>query len=275
MSSNNNPTEHEYWESFRGKIYSSKGGRITGKDVYVHGYSIMQELVGNISYMQMIILNATGRLVEKRLADWFEAHFICLSWPDPRIWCNHIGALAGTLQNSVVAGTVAGMLSADSRIYGGSQTSIEGMRFIREALIQYKAGKSIAEILADSPTRKGRPHIMGYVRPVNGQDERIEPAERVTRDLGFEIGEHLTLAKRISDYLYEKHGEGINIGGYAYAFLADQGISGQELYYIRNTIVASGVTACYIDTRQKKAEAFLPLYCDDIEYRGVPAREVE
>ena len=263
---------HEYWDNYRGKIYSSKGGRITGEDVYSHGHAIMKELIGNISYMQMVILNVTGRLVEKRLADWFEAHFICLSWPDPRIWCNHIGALAGTSQTAVVAATLAGVLGADSRIYGGSQTSIPGMNFIKKALAEHKAGKSVEDIINECPIQNSRPHVMGYVRPVNGKDERIEPIEKITKKLGFETGEHLTLAYKISDFLYEHHGEGINIGGYAYAFTSDQGFSSHELYYIRNTIVASGVTACFIDTVAKPSETFLPLRCEDINYQGVQAR---
>lgn len=276
MSSNKTEgaSTYDFWDGRRGKISSAKGGRISGKDVYCHGHSIMNDLIGNITYMQMVVLNATGRIVDKRLADWFEAHFMGLSWPDPRIWCNTVGALAGTSATSVVAGTVAGVLASDSRIYGGSQTSEPGMLFIRTALERYKQGESVSTIVEACPKREGRPQAMGYVRPVNGKDERIAPIERVTKALGFEVGEHLSLAHKISDYLEENFQEGINIGGYAYAFLADQGVSGEELYRIRSMIVASGVTACYIDTRDKDENAFLPLHCNDIDYLGVADREL-
>ena len=65
-----------------------------------------------------MILIIIGRLVDKRLADWVEAGFLCVSWPDSRIWCNQIGALAGSLKTSPVSATMAGVLAADSRMYG-------------------------------------------------------------------------------------------------------------------------------------------------------------
>lgn len=275
MSSNSESKSFEYWEKYRGKIYSSKGGWVAGKDVYCHGYSILNELIGNISYMQMLILNATGRLVERKLADWFEANYICLSWPDSRIWCNQMGAYGGTLNSSVVAATASGLLASDSRIYGGTQNSVAGVKFIKSALISYKEGMSIEDIIEDSPKRNGRPMVMGYVRPANSHDERIAPMEKITKKLGFSVGEHLSLAYEISSYLNKNYGEGINIGGYTCAFAVDQNISGQELFCIRAMTVASGVTACYIDTSEKVPETYLPLHCEDIAYQGHPPRELE
>lgn len=274
MSSNSPNNSYDFWSRRRSTISSSKGGWIKGKDVYSHGYSIMNDLMGKVTYMQMVILNVTGRLVEKRLADWFEANFIGFSWPDPRIWCNQVGALAGAGKATVVAATVSGVLAADSRIYGGSQTSIEGMNFIKKALSQYRDGQTVGEIVSQCPKRDGRPLVMGYVRPVNGRDERIAPIEKVTKELGFEIGEHLSLAYKLSEYLDQNYNEGMNIAGYACAFMADQGISSEELYQIRALAVASGVTACFLDTYNKTRDSFLPLRCDDIDYQGLEAREI-
>lgn len=89
---------YSYWDDQRGKIKSKKGGWRVGKKVECHGLDLMEEVVGKLSYMQVVILNATGKLVSKELAEWFEAVHICLSWPDPRIWCNRIGALGGALE---------------------------------------------------------------------------------------------------------------------------------------------------------------------------------
>ncbi len=276
MSSHNNSSHDtfEYWEQYRKKIFSSKGGWKAGQDVYCHGHSIMHELLGNITYMQMIILNATGRLVKKILADMFDALFICLSWPDSRIWCNQIGALCGSNKTEVVAATVSGILAADSRIYGGSQTCIQGMQTIKNALTSYKKNLSIADIVKKHPVKQDRPMVFGYVRPVNGKDERIAPMLKLQKKLGIEIQEHLSLATKISDYLTEHYGEGMNILGYACAFSADHGFSGEELYRIRATSVLSGVTACFVDTANKTPETFLPLRCDDISYEGIKKRSL-
>src|SRR3954468_1634650 len=115
-----------YLDECRGKVVSNTGGWFPGKGVFSHGYSMLDELVGEKTYTQILVLNATGKLIDKNLADWVEAIYGCLSWPDPRIWCNQIGALAGTARASVVAATAMGALAADSRSYGVFPI-IEGM----------------------------------------------------------------------------------------------------------------------------------------------------
>ena len=78
-----------YLDELRGKIISNTGGWFPGRGVFTHGYSMLEELIGEKSYFQLLILNATGKMVARPLADWVEAIYGCLSWPDPRIWCNH------------------------------------------------------------------------------------------------------------------------------------------------------------------------------------------
>lgn len=269
MSANNT----QPWDKERGIITSRNGGWFAGKGVYCHGYNMMEELVGEVSYFQLMILNAIGRLVERPVADWFEARQICLSWPDPRIWCNQVGALAGTMRTSVTAATTAGVLAADSRSYGGSQTAVEGIRFIQGALVKLQQGMNVEEMVKQECARHGgKPHIMGYARPIAKGDERIAAMEKVSRQLGFTVGEHLQLAYQIEEILQRDFDEGMNINGYASAFMADQGISGNEAYRISATLVASGVTACYVDAIGQPAESFYPLQCNDIDYQGQPPR---
>lgn len=278
MSSNetNRRSVLAYWDRLHNRIYSGNGGWIVGKGVFCHGFDMMKDLVGNKTYMQILILNATGKLPEKRVADWFEARQICLSWPDPRIWCNHIGALGGTAHASPVAATVAGILGADSHAYGGSQTAIHGMAFIQQALKQHKNGVTVKEIVqAECERYKGKPIIMGYARPIAKGDERIEAMERISTQLGFSVGEHLSLAYEIEKYLMEHFKEGMNINGYASAFMSDLGYTGEEAYRISALVVASGVTASYVDARDKPANSFLPLRCADIEYTGKADRNIK
>lgn len=265
----------DFWDIHRGTIFASKGGaRFSEGVVFSHGYSLLEDLVGNISYTQMVVLNATGRLPERQLANWIEAAFICLSWPDPRIWCNQIGALAGTLWTSAVAGTAAGMLAADSTMYG-TLPLIEGVRFIQRSLTDHKAGRTAGEIVERECARHhGKPHIIGYARPIARGDERVAVMENVSRNLGFDVGEHQALAYEIQDLLLDRFDESLNINGYASAFLSDQGYSPEEVYQLSAMCVNSGVTACYIDAKMQAPEAFLPLRCEDVEYKGKPARPV-
>jgi len=274
MSLNDKKINTEIWDSNRNIIKSHKGGWFPGKGVFSHGYNMMEDFVGKKSYMQIVLLNATGRLPDRKIADWFEAIHICLSWPDPRIWCNQIGALAGTSRTSVVAATVTGVLASDSRAYG-AKTIKAGLEFIQYAYSQYTSGKTVEEIVTtECAKHAGKPYIMGFARPIAKGDERVDAMERTTRNLGIEVGKHLELAYKIEKILLEKFDESMNINGYMSAFLSDNGFTPDEAYRICSVVVASGVTACYVDSKDKEADTFLPLHCSDIKYTGKAPRDL-
>jgi len=267
-------SDTSFWDKRHGVIFSRKGGWRIGEGVYCHGYSMMEDLVGKASYFQVLILNATGHLPEKRLADCVEALFICLSYPDDRIWCNQIGSLAGTMQASAVAGVSAGVLAADSYHYGVGPI-IAGAEFIIEAMVLERAGKSIEDIVMAKARRPGsKPKITGYARPVASGDERIPAMERVVAGLGFVPGDHLQTAYRVSEFLQERFNETMNINGYGVAFLADQGFSPMDIYRMFSISVNSGVAACYNEAAASPSESFLPLRCCDMDYQGHPPREL-
>lgn len=259
----------------RNKIYSKTGGWIPGTGVFSHGYSMLDELVGEKSYFQIMILNATGKLVDKQLADWVEAIYGCLSWPDPRIWCNQIGALAGSARTSVIPATAAGVIATDSRTYG-VYPILEGIPFIKKAYKEYISGKSVSDIINEKVTStKGKPHIVGYIRPIAKGDERLEKMEIISKNLGFENGGHMKLAYLIENEIHQRFDEGMNINGYVAAFLSDQNISANETYQIFSMLVMSGVTACYLEQKNKEPDSFLPLRCDDINYNGKEYRAIK
>jgi hypothetical protein len=262
------------WDANRGVIRSSVGGWVIGQGVMNRGYEMMADLVGKVSYMQVVIFNATGRMPDRSFAQWCEALYICLSWPDPRIWCNHIGALGGTTRCSPVASTLVGALATDARSYG-VKPIVEGMQFIMGAREKVTRGDTIEEIVkAESARHGGKPLMMGYARPIAKGDERIPALERVRAELDMPMGEHLSVAFQIHDYLHSEFQESMNVNGYASAMMADYGYSPEEAYRIFPAVVASGVTACYVDTRDKPADTFLSLRCEDIEFVGRSRREV-
>ena len=274
MSSKTDKPDTGIWDRNRGIIRSSKGGWFAGKGVFNHGYDMMRDLVGKVSYMQVIVLNATGKLPSREIADWCEAVYICLSWPDPRIWCNHIGALAGSVRCSPVAATVAGTLASDSHSYGPG-TLASGVRFIQSALKKKLGGLSVEDIVnAECRVTGKTPTITGYARPLAKGDERVAAMERVAIQLGFTTGPHLALAYEIESHLLEHYNESMNINGYCTGFLADHEYSPEDVYRISTCLVSSGVTACYTDTFGKTPNTFLPHHCNDIEYQGKEPREV-
>jgi hypothetical protein len=256
----------------RNKIVSRTGGWFAGKGVYSHGYSMLDELVGYKSYFQILILNATGKLVERKIADCVEAIYGCLSWPDPRIWCNQIGAFAGAARTSPIAATVMGCLATDSKAYGVLPIA-DCARFIQQALQKIQSGTSIEKLLQDTfAANNGKKYVVGYKRPIAKGDERIVTMERVCESLEVPEGPHLKLAFEIEKVLMEEFDESMNIGGYVAALLSDQDFTVDEIYQLLSTLVASGVTACYLDVLHQPTDSFLPLRCDDMDYQGKAPR---
>lgn len=269
---------NHFWEKNRGTFRSKIGGWRPNEAVYNSGYSMLDDLVGSASFFQVLVLNCTGKLPDKSLADWIEASFVCLSWPDPRVWCNKMGTLAGNMRCTPAAAVTAGVLSSDSRMYAAGALD-NGTAFITSALAEKNAGISTKIIIERALNKSQRnasskPAIMGYARPIASGDERIPAMERVTKQLGFEIGPHLTLAYEIDKILRLEFDESMNILGYCVAFLSDQGLKKSEINTIFSTWVNSGVHACYTEAMRNPPESFLPMHCSDILYLGPSPREV-
>ncbi|MBA3014695.1 MAG: hypothetical protein KKD63_08245 [Proteobacteria bacterium] len=270
-------THHDntaFWDNRRGVIRTRIGGWIPGRAVYCHGYDMMEDLVGKVSYFQVLMLNATGRLPDRRLADWMEAYFIGNSYPDARIWCNQIGSLAGTMHTSPLTATSAGILASDSKMYGPG-TVMAGVNFFVEALAKKMNGLSAEEIVTDQQRHpKAKPVIIGYARPIANGDERIATLDLLAKKLGFERGEHLTLAFEIEQVIYNKTKERMNLLAYVLPFLCDQGYTAREIYRLLSALVYAGVVACYGEAADQPGEAFFPLQCNDIYYQGKPLRKI-
>ncbi|CAK8723469.1 citrate synthase [Candidatus Electrothrix aarhusensis] len=276
MSLRNKPEKNDttFWDQRRGVIRSQKGGWVINEAIHNHGYSMMDDLVGKVSFFQVFFLNIIGKLPAQRLAEWLEAYWICLSWPDARIWCNQVGSLAGSLRTSPVAAVSCGILASDSTRYGPG-TTYAATKFIISALKKKKSGLPVGKIISEEQRgRSSSPKIMGYTRPIANGDERIPAMERVTQKLGFEIGEHLSLAYEIEEVLIKQSEEKMNIGGYRCAFLLDQGLTPMEIYRLLSPVVFAGVLACYTEAADSSPESFFPLRCDDINYQGVNSRSV-
>lgn len=267
------PDDVSDWDRLRGRIYSKKGKWVPGVGISNHGYSMMDDLVGKVRYFQVVVLNITGRLPEVRLAQWLEAIFMCVSWPDARIWCNQIGAFAATARARPTAGVCAGILASESKMYGPG-TKLPIARFLTDARLKLDAGMSPEDYIKHHGTRGGRLVVPGFARPLAAGDERVNAMHRVADELGFEIGPHLAAAHRLEAYLLERHGESLNLAGYAVAFMLDQGFVDQEIYRLASLSVSAGVQAAYVDAHAHMPWGFLPLRCDDVDYTGHAAREV-
>lgn len=255
----------------RRHIRTAIGKWFGGRDTRVRGRWLLGDLLQEISITQLKVLNITGRLIEPQLATWLEKTVFFTSYPDHRIWCNQLGALAGNGAASPVAAVAAGVLAADSRAYG-SLAQYLTVKVLEELYRRYCAGESFAELVAGFPVRNGVPSISGFARPVKIADERLEPMRQFTRELGLADGPYLSFTESLAEHLRLHHQADMNAAAYACAVLMDQGFNATEVYRIRTMDVASGVLACYGDLYGSTAQAFLPQRCTDVHYDGVSPR---
>lgn len=264
----------DYLLQQRGKLLDRKGGWLASEGVFSNGHDLLREMLPNKSYFHVLVLNALGFVPEDKFCRWLEAIFICLSWPDPRIWCNGVGALAGSAETTALSATAAGMLASDSVMYG-PYTLRKGTEFIQSSRKIIDDGVTVVDYINSQIKRSGgKVHLMGFARPIAVGDERLEAMLDYTECLGYEVGPHLQLSLEMERYLIANYHESMNIGGYISAFLSDQGLNSEQVYRLFPSMVNSGVTACYVEQIEKPNDAYLPQTCSDVEYSGPARRDV-
>ncbi len=262
------------WDKSRGKIFSKKGGWEIGKGIVTHGYSLLEDIHGHCSMFQVMMMNVTGVLPEKRLADMLEGFCICMSWPDARIWCNKIGVFSALTKTSATAAIAAGGLAGDSKIYGPGSGITVGpfMRLVHQKLSVEKI--PVDQFAEENAYRHGKLFAPGFARPLAKGDERVPAMKKMARQLKYERGEFMRAAEELENYLQEREGEALNLAGYFAAFMMDQGYSDEQIMGITAMSVTGGIYAGYFEYLHQDPHAFLPLRVDDIEYTGPKTRRV-
>lgn len=263
----------DYWDQRRQRIRSRKGGWRIGQGVSCAGYSLLDDLLGNAGFFQVLMLNVTGTLPDARLTRWLEAAFICLSFPDPRIWCNQVAALAGSARCSPVAGISAGLMASDSSIYGPGCT-IAALRFIAHLKRNLECGAALQDLVDKRLYTRLGLQAPGYSRPVAHGDARVDRMEALLVELGYEQGPHLQIAWQLDAALRARSGDSLNLLGHLAAFWLDRGFDAQQGEVLFSLCVNGGLHACYEEARSNPAGSFLPLRCDDVAYRGRAERSL-
>jgi len=266
-----NPCDIAYFDARHRHICTGIGKWFGGHDTLVRGRWLLSDLLQEISVTQLAVLNITGRLIEPQLANWLEKTVFFTSYPDQRIWCNQLGALAGNGATSPVAAAAAGILAADSKAYG-SRAQYLTVHTLENLYRRHAAGATLGELVAEFPLRNGVPSISGFARPLKIADERLEPMRKFTAELDLADGPYLRFTEILAEHLRRFHQSDVNAAGYACAVLMDQGFSATDVYRIRTSDVLSGVLACYGDLYDCPANAFLPQTCTDVQYEGVARR---
>lgn len=242
------------------------GASFLGERVVVRGKDLFQDLK-EFSWLKLLLFMVTGREFEDRQLKLLDKIWgLTVSYPDPRIWCNRVAALAGTARSTGSLGVSAGSAVSEAKIYGG-QANVAAIDFILECNKRVKQGESLEEVVKNE--LKVNRAIYGYGRPVASGDERIRPIQNVMKETGYEKGEHVSLAYDIEKFLMSGRWRmQMNITGLSAAIGADMGLSVKEYYLWQLNGFSAGILACYTDASSKSEGALFPLRCDRISYSG-------
>lgn len=266
------PARHTTLEQAEDRWLSRVGGWLPqeGRVVY-QGHDLFAELSG-LSWTRLLMLGITGRTLEEHELAMLEAiNVIAVSYPDPRIWCNRVAALAGTTGSTGVLGVTAALAAAESEIIG-QRVNIRCIDWLLGIKEELAAGASLADLVARDLRRyRGIP---GYGRPVFPQeDERIEPMMKAADRLGYSEGEHVSRAFEVERILLDRGWPlQINISGLVAALAADIGLCPMEYYSWLSLSFAAGMVPCFLDALEQDEGSLFPLRCSRIEYTGEARR---
>lgn len=257
-------------KDFEDSWKTEMGGAIAGERVVVRGKDLFTDLC-EFSWLKLLLFMITGREFDENQLELLDKIWaLTISYPDPRVWNNRIGALAGTVRSTGSLGVGAGSAVSEARIYGG-QANIAAIDFIKECAINIEQGEDLGEVVKRE--LKMNRAIYGYGRPVVNGDERITPIKNLMEKTGYSDGKHVNLAYQIEDYLMSGRWRlQMNITGLAAAVGADMGFSAKEYYLWLVNGFNAGITACFADAIGKEEGALFPLRCERISYSGAAKR---
>lgn len=251
------------WETRMGLSFPGERAVYRGKDLF-HDLK-------HLSWMQLYLYGITGRNFTEQQSKLFESMWILgTSYPDPRIWNNRVGSLAGTTRGTAISGLSAAIAVSEASIYGG-RPNIRSINFFLRAKKALDKGLALQEIV-EQELKKYR-NIYGYGRPIVNGDERITPMLERAKELNLANGPHTKTAFEVEQILL--HGRWrmrMNITGLCAALSADQGLSEREHFMFTAPCFTAGIIPCFIEAYERQEGTFLPIRCDRIQYEGITRR---
>ena len=260
-------------KDFEDNWVTELGASFPGERVVVRGKDLFTELA-EFTWLKLLLYMITGREFGNRELEILDKIWmLTISYPDPRVWNNRIGALAATARSTGSLGVSAGSAITEAKVYGG-QATIAAYDFILHCADKLNEGNRLEDILKQE--LKLNRVIYGYGRPIVNRDERIKPIQDVIEKNGYGNGNYVRLAYQVEKILQQGRWRyKLNIAGLAAAIAADMGFSGREYYLWLINGYNAGITACFADALEKKEGALFPLRCERIAYEGTAIRTWE
>lgn len=202
--------------------------RVEPNKLVTRGYS-QEDLIGNISFPEMVYLLINGELPSETDSKMLEA--VLVSFCDhgvtpPSTQVARLMASTGSSMKECVSG---GLLSFGKFHAGAMERSMEMLQYIvlngvpgyRGPLESFQDIKSVAGIVADEYLSKNK-KIPGFGHRYHSEDPRAVKLIKTAKELNC-VGVHTKLALSIEELLYETKGIKMNIDGANAGILSDIG----------------------------------------------------
>lgn len=182
--------------------------RVGRNELLIQGYKI-QDLIGNVSYADMVYLEVMGELPRKEVAKLLEAALVAtcdFGVNSPAIASTRMAVTCGISFNSAIANGI----NVLGDIHGGA--SEEAMRLYYDIVRRSEAGEgSVAKLVEDICVsyKSVHKHIPGFGHPINDDCPRV----RRLLELGGEAaqagvisGKYIHVARTFASVLERVHG---------------------------------------------------------------------
>lgn len=253
-----------------GRWRTKMGALFPGKRVVFRGKDLFSEL-GNLSWMQFYLYGITGRIFDESQSKLFEGIWVlCTSYPDPRLWNNRVGSLAGTVRSTGNLGISAAIAVSEASIYG-RRPDIRSMNLLFRAKQKIDGGTPLFSFIENELATYRT--IYGYGRPIINTDERIKPLYKLANTLGLADGPYVKLAFAIEEVLLSRRWRmHMNVASLIAALAADQSLTERQFYLYMLPTFIGGIVPCFGEANERPEGTFLPVRCDLINYVGYGRR---
>lgn len=205
--------------------FETKIGLSKPDAIYVHGYDLTEDLIGNVTLADMAFLGAKHRRPTEAESKMLNACMVAI--------CEHgftPSSVAARLTylgapEAVQAAVAAGLLGAGSVYLGAMENTAE---MLQEGWEKYGIGKNVSEvataILAERKAKQQQ--VMGFGHPIHKPvDPRTPKLFGLAEELDF-AGKHISLMQEIHRQISEEKGRTItlNAAGAIGAVLSDMDI---------------------------------------------------
>jgi len=247
--------------------------RIESNKISTRGYPL-EDLIGTLSFPEMIYLLITGNLPSEKESRMLEA--ILVSFCDhgvtpPSTQVARLMASTGSPLNNCVSG---GILSFGEHHAGALENCMkllqEGVKEYTEPLDSPKDVKKIAEVLIDKFVQNNR-KIPGFGHRYHNEDPRAPKLIEIAQKYGF-CGIHTQLALAIQEIISDIKGIKMNVDGANAGILSDMAFDwqlGAGIFMIGR--LPGLISHIYEEkTREPPFRKFFGI--DEIYYNGVEER---